>query len=113
MRHRACTDMTCASPGPDPLPMAQGSFDVISLDPATGQPMRASAGLTLTFYDDGSTLTLFGYTNLMVGATLAITGGTGRYAYGVAGQVDFAATTFASGPFEGQPGLTTRVCITK
>jgi hypothetical protein len=69
-------------------------------------------GMSLTFDADGSTIVAYGPFTPYVGGTLALTGGTGKFAYGVGGEAKLAATKFSAGPYKGRGGLDITVCIT-
>ena len=83
------------------------------MDPSTGEGLLYHGVLTTTFEDDGSTITAHGNFQPFVGGKLAITGGTGRFAYGVAGEAQFTDIAIESGPFKGRRGVDVQLCITK
>ena len=91
----------------------QGSFDAVRVNPKTGEAVLYFGGLTITFEDDGSTLTAHGNFQPYVGGTLALTGGTRKYGHGVAGEAKFTDTSITEGPFKGRHGVDVQLCITK
>ena len=95
----------------------QGSFDEVKLGTIPDKPGKPGNGMYLggasyMFDSDGSTLTLYGVTNMGGPTTLAITGGTGKYGYGVAGQADYEAFVYESGPYKGRQAVNVTICIT-
>jgi hypothetical protein len=91
----------------------QGSFDAVRVDTQSGKALLYFGGLTITFEDDGSTITAHGNFQPFVGGTLALTGGTGRFGHGVAGEAKFTDIAIEEGPFKGRRGVDVQLCITK